>query len=328
MVPVIIVPRASIVVRSNAPGDGDVPPAARPTPILRMVSIEPVHCSQLTKPSLPRVLWSRGLDSEPTTRSKSKIERKAPARVSIQIDARSRTLERENETVAPAHEAGEDRLGASPLLTFTTFARRARRKLSSHSLGEWLAGWIFSRKLTRHGLTIVSEGRPWPKVINRGGQIHTENCQFYSGVRLEVGPGARLEIGNGTYLNRNTLVHASTYVRIGADCKVSWDVVIMDTDMHAIPGKDSERPVVIEDDVWIGCRAIILKGVRIGRGAVIAAGSVVTKDVLPGTAVGGVPARQIFDLRRYENTTYSNRGATEPAGEEFDPQGLPANRNW
>ena len=51
--------------------------------------------------------------------------------------------------------------------------------------------------------------------------------------------------------------------------------------------------VVIEDDVWIGCNATILKGVRIGRGAIIAAGAVVTKDVPPFAIVGGVPASTI-----------------------------------
>lgn len=53
------------------------------------------------------------------------------------------------------------------------------------------------------------------------------------------------------------------------------------------------EPVVIEDDVWIGARVIILKGVRIGKGSIIAAGSVVAKDVEPYTVVGGVPAKFI-----------------------------------
>jgi galactoside O-acetyltransferase len=59
----------------------------------------------------------------------------------------------------------------------------------------------------------------------------------------------------------------------------------------------SEKPVVIEDDVWIGCRSIVLKGVRIGRGAVIAAGSVVTKDIPAGAIAGGVPARVLSTVK-------------------------------
>jgi acetyltransferase-like isoleucine patch superfamily enzyme len=171
--------------------------------------------------------------------------------------------------------------------------RRVRRRLRQYTFAEMAAGWVFSRSLTTHGITIASEGNPRPKVVNRGGEIHTENCQFYSGVRLEVGPGGRLEIGNGTYLNRNTLVHASKLVRIGADCQISWDVIIMDTDMHPVAGGSSREPIYIEDGAWIGCRAIIHKGVRIGRGAIIAAGAVVTQDVPPYTVFPDVPARQL-----------------------------------
>jgi acetyltransferase-like isoleucine patch superfamily enzyme len=53
------------------------------------------------------------------------------------------------------------------------------------------------------------------------------------------------------------------------------------------------KPIVVEDEVWIGGGAIITQGVKIGRGAVVAGGAVVTRDVEPGTIVGGVPARFI-----------------------------------
>ena len=74
----------------------------------------------------------------------------------------------------------------------------------------------FSRGMTRHGIIVVSGGSPFPKILNRGGTIVAENCQFYGGVRLEVFKGASLEIGNGTYLNRNTVVIAVGSVKIGA----------------------------------------------------------------------------------------------------------------
>ncbi len=172
--------------------------------------------------------------------------------------------------------------------------RFRRYTLVEHLLGLWVG-----RKFTHSGITVASGGFPLPKIINEGGEIFTENCQFYTGVRLEVGPGAVLRIGKGTYLNRNTLVVAHKSVDIGRQCMIAWDVVIMDTDQHDVPGLDNRNlPVVIGDHVWIGCRAIILKGVRIGTGAIVAAGSVVTKDVPPYSVVGGVPARVLRTLDR------------------------------
>jgi acetyltransferase-like isoleucine patch superfamily enzyme len=61
--------------------------------------------------------------------------------------------------------------------------------------------------------------------------------------------------------------------------------------------KPSARPVIVEDDVWIGTRAVILPGVRIGYGSVIGAGSVVTKDVPPMTVVAGIPAKPIKKIK-------------------------------
>jgi acetyltransferase-like isoleucine patch superfamily enzyme len=171
---------------------------------------------------------------------------------------------------------------------------QVKKNLDKFTVYEFLRGLWFARKLTRHGITIVRGGRPAPKVFNEGGEIITDNCQFYEGVRLEVGKGALLRIGKGTYLNRNTLIVAKERVEIGSSCKIAWDVVIMDSDLHAIQGKELEnKPVIIEDNVWIGCRCIVLKGVTIGAGAIVAAGSVVTKDVPPYSIIGGVPAKII-----------------------------------
>jgi maltose O-acetyltransferase len=90
-----------------------------------------------------------------------------------------------------------------------------------------------------------------------------------------------------------------TEVRIGRNVAIGNYVLIMDSDFHAVndhreSGKSA--PVIIEDDAWIAARVTILKGVRIGKGAVIAAGAVVTKDVSPRTLVGGVPARVLRTL--------------------------------
>lgn len=114
-------------------------------------------------------------------------------------------------------------------------------------------------------------------------------------MRIEVYSGGVLSIGKGTYLNRNVQIVVQESVVIGQQVKIGWDTVIMDTDLHGHSGKPARsRPVVIGDNVWIGCRALILKGVRIGDGAIVAAGAIVTKDVPPLAVVASPSASVLF----------------------------------
>ena len=153
---------------------------------------------------------------------------------------------------------------------------------------------LLRRKFTHAGLLVQIPGFPLPRVRNDGGCVEAANCTFFPGVRLDCWRGARITIGNGTYLNRNTEIIAAEEVRIGRDCMIAWDVIIMDTDQHGIGGAPPvARPVSIGDRVWIGCRAIILKGVTIGDDAVIAAGAIITKDVPPGALAVGQAGRVI-----------------------------------
>jgi acetyltransferase-like isoleucine patch superfamily enzyme len=173
-------------------------------------------------------------------------------------------------------------------------AGRASRRLGSAGLIDHLLGLWLRRRFQRAGIIVVRGGWPLPQVENRGGRIEVENCAFFSGVRLECWPGAVIRIGNGTYLNRNTEIVAARSVTIGRDCKIARDVLIMDTDQHEVPGAGLQiRPVEIGDRVWIGARAIILKGVTIGHDSVIGAGAVVTKSVPPRSIVVG-PAAQVI----------------------------------
>ncbi len=105
----------------------------------------------------------------------------------------------------------------------------------------------------------------------------------------------RIRIGARTWVNRRACLDLRGGLEIGNDVSISPEVMIL-TAAHD-PSDPTFRyvcsPVVIEDHVWIGSRAMVMPGVRIGRGAVVAAGAVVTRDVAPLTMVGGVPARQI-----------------------------------
>lgn len=115
-------------------------------------------------------------------------------------------------------------------------------------------------------------------------------------------PNAQLRIGAGVRMSGTTIC-AAERVTIGDRCVIGADAIIADTDFHSLDPSvrssisDANRaacsPVVIESDVFIGGRSIILKGVQIGQGAVIGAGSVVTANVSAGTVVAGNPARTV-----------------------------------
>jgi acetyltransferase-like isoleucine patch superfamily enzyme len=124
-----------------------------------------------------------------------------------------------------------------------------------------------------------------------------------SPVPLEFGvtQNARLTIGDNCFINYGTSIAATQSVSIGSGANIGTYVIIMDNDFHRIePERRDERPpskpVVIEDNVWIGARAIVLPGVTIGAGSVVAAGAVVAQDVPPRSIVGGVPARVIRSI--------------------------------
>lgn len=104
-----------------------------------------------------------------------------------------------------------------------------------------------------------------------------------------------LKIGDNSTINRNCLLDSRGGITIGSNVSISPDVHIV-TATHDLNCKDFsliKGSVTIEDYVWIGSRATILPGVKIGYGAVVAAGSVVTKDVEAYGVVAGVPARLI-----------------------------------
>ena len=110
-----------------------------------------------------------------------------------------------------------------------------------------------------------------------------------------------LSIGEGCYLTGPLRIDLTAPVRIGDHVYMGYDVMLITAD-HELGesaqrcGRRVFRPIFVEDGVWIGSRAVILPGVRLGRGSVVAAGAVVTRDAAPDTMVGGVPARLVRDL--------------------------------
>lgn len=116
-------------------------------------------------------------------------------------------------------------------------------------------------------------------------------------------PNAVIKIGNNVGVSGATISSNSAVV-IGDNVLIGSGVLITDSDAHSInptfrtdKSKIKSLPINIEDDVFIGARSIILKGVTIGRGALIGAGSVVSKNVDAFAIVGGNPAKKIGDVR-------------------------------
>lgn len=172
-------------------------------------------------------------------------------------------------------------------------------------IGDLLRGAVLSLRTKNPLGHILVRGRY--TLVLQNGSLHCEKRVFlYPNARISIvgkGRPASLTIGRGTYIGDRAEIHIGDHSRIGAHCFISWDVSILDRDYHAIDGKQEiTKPVIIGDRVWIGCRAIILKGVTIGDDAVVAAGSVVTRDVPAHAVVGGNPARilKVLDDSRDE----------------------------
>ncbi len=140
------------------------------------------------------------------------------------------------------------------------------------------------------------------------------NCCL-DGVHFALGPAARVRIGQHCYFT-NAVLLCELELQFGDYVMVGWNATVADSDFHPLDpalriqdaiacsplgqGRNRPpivcRPVVVEDDVWIGPNAAILKGVRIGAGAIIEPGALVTRDVPPGARVLGNPA-QIVEQR-------------------------------
>jgi len=131
--------------------------------------------------------------------------------------------------------------------------------------------------------------------------MHIEGrCIIYGPLIIRpIGCTKNISIGKGTFLNTEIRFGCpKDRIVIGRNCQIG-PRVSFETISHGLVYKPNKgrgrwtKPIVVEDEVWIGVGAIITQGVTIGRGAVIAAGSVVNEDVEPFTLVGGVPAKVI-----------------------------------
>lgn len=154
-----------------------------------------------------------------------------------------------------------------------------------------LKGRFYTYRFSKCGKRLAIHGKLRTHFSNAIVEV-ANHVKIWPNVKLSVNGTvenpARLVIGEGVSLGDRTEIHVGKEVTIGNYSVISWDCCILDRDYHCFNTESENiRPVHIGNHVWIGCRCLICKGVTIGDGAVIAAGSVVTHDVAPNTCVGG-----------------------------------------
>lgn len=162
------------------------------------------------------------------------------------------------------------------------------RNLYYRSLGTNIEGYVWLRR--------ISIARNWPDITLEDRVALDEGVVLITG-----GPPKRnkLVIGSGTYVNRYTIFDAHSCLHIGRRVMIGPHCYFTDADHGTESGSSVQSqpmhsaPLIVEDEAWIGAHVTVLPGVRIGKGAVVGAGSVVTRDVPAMTIAVGSPARVI-----------------------------------
>ncbi len=138
----------------------------------------------------------------------------------------------------------------------------------------------------------------WPHKVSLGERCSLEQHVYFNAAG-GYSAGKTIEIGSGTFIGSGCEFNAIESIRIGRDCLIASGSRFIDHNHGTATGTamklqpETSSPIQLGDDVWIGVNSVVLKGVTIGDGAIIAAGSIVTKSVEPYTIVAGVPAKFI-----------------------------------
>jgi len=154
--------------------------------------------------------------------------------------------------------------------------------------------------------------RIWNPTGRRDRVVVGDHCNISCSITL--GREGRVSVGDFVFMNSGCRIRCDHEVKVGNYCLFGPEVVLWDTKNHpmsasrrreqamSIPRGRADSyvaggaPIVIEDDVWLGLRVVVLSGVTIGQGSVVGAGSVVTKSIPPGSFAAGNPAKVIRSI--------------------------------
>lgn len=165
------------------------------------------------------------------------------------------------------------------------------------------------------GTTLARTARIIDTGRSGGARVRIGRHSRVEGELLVFAHGGEISVGDWCFIGPGTRIWSGASIKIGSRVMISHNVNIFDNLTHPLDPEQrhlhfrrimehghprdielGDRPVVIEDDAWIAASATILRGVRVGHGAVVGAGAVVTADVAPLTVVAGNPARTIRHL--------------------------------
>jgi acetyltransferase-like isoleucine patch superfamily enzyme len=177
------------------------------------------------------------------------------------------------------------------------------------------------RGLLRRRQAVVAPGAVlyrMARVVNMSHRAEVINIGRYTHVRGELltfAHGGAISIGEYCYIGEGTRIWSARSIRIGDRVLIAHNVTVLDSLTHPLGARArhahfkhiiteghpaqidlDERPVEIGDDVWIGCMSVVLRGVSLGHGAIVGAGSVVTESIPAWTIAAGNPARVIREL--------------------------------
>jgi acetyltransferase-like isoleucine patch superfamily enzyme len=151
------------------------------------------------------------------------------------------------------------------------------------------------RGVNRLGSNAKVVGRPL--INNRHVSVGDDFMLWSVHRKTHLGGTGTIDIGDNVFLNSGVVILAFDRIEIEDDVAMATEVFVTDSDNHPLADRPMRQaPVTIGRGAWLATRTTVLAGVRIGRRAVVAAGSVVTSDVPDDTLVAGVPARPVRTL--------------------------------
>lgn len=183
----------------------------------------------------------------------------------------------------------------------------------------------YGNNLTTRGVPIIQISKNAGVFIGNNVTINSRNYGYHANMHsptklMADRPNAVIRIGDNTRVN-GACIHAFNKIEIGNNCLIAANVQIIDANGHELSFSNVEnrintssngKPILVEDNVWIGLNSIILPGVKIGRGSVIGANSVVSTDVPPMVIFSGNPGKIIKKANEYESNLQTTASTSHP----------------